>query len=105
MRTILRRELLPQDVLLGVNVLIENRYRSPEDDKAQRREINRIGKKLIACQNPEKMDIVAVARAKAAEKREGSESEVEMKKKKRKLEREKAERDGDVFGPDLKSAG
>jgi cyclin H len=78
-------------------------YRSPEDDKVQRKALNRISKKLIACQNPEKVDIVAVARAKAAEKREGSESEAEMKKKKRKLEREKLERDGDVFGPDLKS--
>ena len=82
-----------------------DRYRSPEDDKAQRREINRIGKKLIACQNPEKTDIVAVTRAKGAEKREGSESEADKKTKKRKLEREKAERDGDVFGPDLKSSG
>ncbi len=86
-------------------MLTDDRYRSPQDDKAQRREINRIGKKLIACQNPEKADIVAVAKAKAAEKREGSESEVEKKKKKRKLEMEKAEKDGEVFGPDLKSVG
>lgn len=87
------------------NELINDRYRSPEDDKAQRREINRIGKKLNACQNPEKTDIVAVTRAKAVEKREGSESEADKKTKKRRLEREKAERDGDVFGPDLKSIG
>jgi cyclin H len=79
-------------------------YRSPEDDKLQRKEMNRIGKKLIACQNPEKLDIVAVAKAKAAEKREGdSGSEAEAKKmKKRKLERERAKRDEDVFGGDLK---
>ena len=86
-------------------VLTDDRYRSPEDDKARRREINRIGKKLIACQNPEKADIVAATRAKAADKREGSESEADRKTKKRKLERERAERDGDVFGPDLKSVG
>jgi cyclin H len=78
------------------------RYKGIEDDKAQRKEMNRIGRKLIACQNPEKADIVAVARAKAAEKREGSESDADLKIKKRKLEREKAERDGDVFGGDLK---
>ena len=58
---------------------MDDRYRSPEDDKAQRREINRIGKKLNACQNPEKADIVAVTRAKAADKREGSESEADKK--------------------------
>ena len=80
-------------------------YKSTEDDKASRKEMSRIGKKLIACQNPEKVDIVAVAKAKAAEKREGDESEAEMKKKKRKVERERVERDGAVFGPDLKRVG
>lgn len=78
-------------------------YRSPEDDSAQRKEMKRIGKKLTVCQNPEKMDIVAVARAKAAEKREGeSGSDAEKALKKRKLERENLQKDGDVFGPDLK---
>lgn len=78
-------------------------YTSPEDDVAERREMRRIGKKLEVCQNPEKLDIVAVAKAKAAEKREGNESDAEKALKKRKLEREKLERDGDVFGPDLKT--
>ena len=83
-------------------VLLES-YRSPEDDAAQRKEMKRIGKKLTVCQNPEKMDIVAVARAKAAEKREGeSGSDAEKALKKRKLERETLQNDGDVFGPDLK---
>ena len=90
----------PLDLGRGAN---GHSYRSAEDDKAQRKDISRIGKKLVACQNPEKMDIVAVARAKAAEKREGSESEAEMKKKKRKLERETLDKDGDVFGAELKN--
>ncbi|KIX09449.1 uncharacterized protein Z518_00529 [Rhinocladiella mackenziei CBS 650.93] len=77
-------------------------YRLPDDDSTQRREMKRIRKKLTVCQNPEKMDIVAVARAKAAEKREGDGSDAEKALKKRKLERERLERDGDVFGPDLK---
>lgn len=77
-------------------------YKSPEDDAASRKEMKRIGKKLTVCQNPEKVDIVAVARAKVAEKREGDASDKEAKAKKRKLEREKFEKDGAVFGPDLK---
>ncbi|OQU97376.1 Cyclin, domain-containing protein [Cladophialophora immunda] len=78
-------------------------YRSSEDDAAQRKEMRRIGKKLTVCQNPEKMDIVAVARAKAAAKREGAEgTDTDKALKKRKLERERLERDGDVFGPELK---
>ena len=79
-------------------------YRSPEDDSVQRKEMKRIGKKLNVCQNPEKMDIVAVARAKAAEKREGDGSDAEKVLKKRKLERERLQKDGDVFGPDLRDA-
>lgn len=78
-------------------------HRSPEDDVAQRKEMKRIGKKLTVCQNPEKMDIVAVTRAKAAEKREGDNgSDAEKALKKRKLERENLQKDGDVFGPDLR---
>ncbi|KAH0846175.1 hypothetical protein AYO21_09188 [Fonsecaea monophora] len=78
-------------------------YRSSDDDAAQRKEMRRIGKKLTVCQNPEKMDIVAVARAKAAAKREGAEgTDAEKALKKRKLERERLERDGDVFGPELR---
>jgi len=77
-------------------------YRSPEDDSTQRKEMRRIGKKLAVCQNPEKMDIVAVAKAKAAEKREGDGSDAEKALKKRKLERARLGKDGDVFGPELK---
>lgn len=77
-------------------------FRSPEDDSAQRKEMRRIGKKLGICQNPEKMDIVAVARAKAAEKREGDGSDAEKASKKRRLERERLGKDGDVFGPELR---
>jgi cyclin H len=78
-------------------------YQSPEDKK-QKKELGRIGKKLAKCQDPEKLDIVAVARAKKAEKREGSESERERdgEKKKRKMERDKGVKDGDVFGGELK---
>ena len=80
-------------------------YTPPEDESAtQRKEMRRIGKKLIVCQNPEKLDIVAVSKAKAAEKREGtpSGSDVEKIAKKRRLEREKAAREGDVFGGELR---
>ncbi|KAF7845991.1 hypothetical protein BT93_L5691 [Corymbia citriodora subsp. variegata] len=82
-------------------------YKSPDDDKAVRQELARINKKLKKCQDPEKTDIVGVARAKAAEKRdngiEGSDAEAEKKLKKRRLEKERLEKDGDVFGPDLKN--
>lgn len=77
-------------------------YKSPEDDKKERKELGRIGKKLAQCQDPERTDIVAVARAKRAEKREGSESEREERVKKRKMEQEKLQRDGDVFGGSLR---
>ena len=77
-------------------------YRSPQEDPAAKKEMKRIGKKLHICQNPEKLDIVAVTRAKAAEKREGGDgSEIERILKKRRLERQKLEKDGDVFGADL----
>jgi cyclin H len=78
-------------------------YKSPDDDPAEAKEMKRIGKKLHLCQNPEKVDLVAVTRAKAAEKREGNGSDAEKALKKRKLERESLEKDGDVFGPDLRS--
>jgi cyclin H len=77
-------------------------WKSPDDDKKERKELGRIGKKLMKCQDPEKADIVAVARTKMAEKREGSESEREEKAKKRKLEQERVKKDADVFGGDLK---
>jgi cyclin H len=84
-------------------------YRSEDDadeaeQKEMKREMKRIGRKLHLCQNPEKMDIVAVTKQKAAEKREGSESDRERVLKKRKLERQKLEQEGDVFGPSLKSS-
>jgi cyclin H len=84
-------------------------YKSEEDvdeveQKEMKREMKRIGRKLHLCQNPEKIDIVAVTKQKAVEKREGSESDKERALKKRKLERERLEQDGDVFGPSLKSS-
>jgi cyclin H len=79
-------------------------YKSPNDDPAEAKEMKRIGKKLHLCQNPEKVDLVAVTRAKAAEKREGADgSDAEKALKKRKMERESLEKYGDVFGPELKS--
>jgi cyclin H len=88
--------------------LLKSHTPAEEESPAQRKEMRRIGKKLNVCQNPEKMDIVAVARTKVAEKREGSnagsgsEADREKVAKKRKLERERAEREGDVFGGDLR---
>lgn len=84
-------------------------YKSEEnadevEQKQMKKEMKRIGKKLHLCQNPEKMDIVAVTMQKAAEKRDGSESYPERVLKKRKLERERLEQDGDVFGPSLTNA-
>jgi cyclin H len=72
-----------------------------KEQKEMKKEMKRIGRKLHLCQNPEKMDIVALTKQKAAEKREGSESDKERVLKKRKLERERLEQDGDVFGPSL----
>jgi cyclin H len=95
---------MKQKVLMTISAcaaLLES-YRSTEDDASQRKEMRRIGKKLGVCQNPEKTDIVAVAKAKAAEKREGDGSDVEKAIKKRRLERERLEKDGDVFGPELR---
>ncbi|OAP64479.1 cyclin H [Fonsecaea erecta] len=79
-------------------------YRSPEDS-TRRKELTRIRKKLTVCQDPEKVDIDAVSRgrAKLSEKRDGHGSDAEKALKKRKLEREKLEKDGEVFGPELRS--
>lgn len=81
-------------------------YRSEDDANeaekaAMKKEMKRIGRKLHFCQNPEKLDIVAVAKQKAAEKRDGSESDRERAQKKRKTERQKLEQDGEVFGAPL----
>lgn len=80
-------------------------YKSPDEDKGTEKELRRIGRKLAKCQDPERLDIVSVAKAKAAEKRDGvdSEREREQKVKKRKMEREKSVKDGEVFGGGLKS--
>lgn len=79
-------------------------YVSPDDDPAEEKDIKRIGNKLRRCQNPDKADLVAVTRARAAEKREGAEgSDGEKALKKRKTEREQLQKDGDVFGGELKS--
>ena len=84
-------------------------YRSEDDAdeterKEMKKEMKRIGRKLHFCQNPEKLDIVAVAKQKAAEKRDGSESDRERAQKKRKTDKAKLEMetDGDVFGAPLK---
>ncbi len=97
------------ELTVGSCAQILSTYKSEDEadgaeQKEMKREMKRIGRKLHLCQNPEKMDIVAVTKQKAAEKREGSESDKERVLKKRKLERERLEQDGDVFGPSLKSS-
>ena len=82
-------------------------YKSAEDDpteeKELKKELKRIGKKLHICQNPEKVDLVEINKA---QKREGVEaSDAEKAIKKRKLERERLDKDGDVFGSELKKPG
>lgn len=98
---------IKDNLLKAVNecaTMIES-YKSSSDDRVTKQELGRIGKKLRKCQDPEKMDIVAVAKAKAAEKREGNESDGEKRAKKRRLGEEKKGRDEDVFGPGLGNAG
>jgi cyclin H len=95
------REKVMKTLASGAKLLAS--YKSPDDDPAEAKEMKRIGKKLHLCQNPEKVDLVAVTRAKAAEKREGVDASEEKVLKKRRLERETLEKDGDVFGPNLKS--
>jgi cyclin H len=78
-------------------------YTPPSDNPSHAKEMRRIGKKLHACQNPEKMDIVS-ALNEGKIKREGEDSERDDKKaKKRKLEKEMRDRDAEVFGPELRS--
>lgn len=63
---------------------------------AERKEIKALSKKLSKCRNPEKLDLVALQRA----KREGDLGEEERQAKKRKLEREVSAKEGeDLFGP------
>ena len=85
-------------------VLMSYRSEAEADESEQKemkREMKRIGRKLHLCQNPEKMDIVAIAEQRVAAKRDGSESDRERVLKKRKLERKRLEQDGDVFGAPL----
>lgn len=93
-----------QDKLLQTISTCAELLSSYKDDPAEAKEIKRIGKKLHLCQNPEKVDLVAVTRAKAAEKREGADgSDAEKALKKRKTERAQLDKDGDVFGSNLKA--
>ena len=63
-----------------------------------RKELSALAKKLKRCRNPEKVDLVALLRA----KREGEDIEDEKIVKKRKLEREKSAKEGeDLFGPEI----
>jgi len=70
---------------------------SMEISPKEKKEAQILMKKLKKCQNPEKMDLVALQRV----KREGADDKVDEKViKKRKMEREKSEQEGnDLFGP------
>ncbi|KAL2074606.1 hypothetical protein VTL71DRAFT_8384 [Oculimacula yallundae] len=68
-----------------------------ESSPAERKELKGLAKKLTKCRNPEKMDLLALSRA----KREGDEADEEKIIKKRKLEKEKSSAD-DLFGPEIK---
>jgi cyclin H len=97
------------DVTLKSCAEMLSSYKSEDDatdaeQKEMKREMKRIGRKHHLCQNPEKTDIVAMTRQKAAEKREGSNSDKDRVLKKRKMERERLENDGNVFGPTLKNS-
>lgn len=81
--------------------LIKAEQKRSADDEGSNKELARIGRKLKKCQDPEKTDIKALAKARATEKREASAADEEKVAKKRKLERERLEKDADVFGPDL----
>ena len=74
---------------------------TPPFDRA---ELKRIDKKLYTCQNPEKVDLIALNKA---HKRDGAQDGKlhESVAKKRKLERESSMREGDeLFGPSLSRA-
>lgn len=95
-------------------------YKPLSSDPDKMKSLKRIGKKLWHCQNPEKIDLVGLNRAKKRDSgnsstgvppsgtgsgavSEGvSESEMERAAKKRRLEREKREKEArDLFGSDL----
>lgn len=70
-----------------------------EPSAAEKKELSALSKKLKKCRNPEKMDLVALQRA----KREGDGEDEEKIVKKRKLERENSAREADdLFGPPIK---
>ncbi|KUJ20880.1 cyclin-like protein [Mollisia scopiformis] len=70
-----------------------------EPSAAEKKELSALAKKLKKCRNPEKMDLVALQRA----KREGDGEDEEKIVKKRKLERESSAREADdLFGPPIK---
>lgn len=69
-----------------------------EPSAEERKELQSLAKKLKKCRNPEKVDLVALQRA----KREGDGGDEKIIKK-RKLEREKSAKVGeDLFGPEIK---
>ncbi|KAF8848754.1 cyclin-like protein [Acephala macrosclerotiorum] len=69
-----------------------------EPTPAQKKQLSALSKKLKKCRNPEKMDLVALQKA----KREGD-GEDEKIVKKRKLERETSSKEADdLFGPAIK---
>lgn len=70
-----------------------------EASAMEKKELQGLAKKLKKCRNPEKMDLVALQKA----KREGEAGNDERIIKKRKLEREKIAKEGeDLFGPEIK---
>ncbi|KAL9111110.1 MAG: hypothetical protein Q9227_004373 [Pyrenula ochraceoflavens] len=75
-------------------------WKEPDDNPAEKKETTRIGKKLFKCQNPEKLNIVALN---AAQKRDGEIDAEKAERKRRKVEGKTLRDDADVFGPELKS--
>jgi cyclin H len=71
----------------------------PEASAVEKKQLQGLAKKLKKCRNPEKMDLVALQKA----KREGDAGD-ERVTKKRKLERERNAKEGeDLFGPEIKT--
>ncbi|KAL8898748.1 MAG: hypothetical protein Q9207_006548 [Kuettlingeria erythrocarpa] len=72
-----------------------------QPDKEEKKELKRIDKKLVQCQNPRKMDLVSINEAQKRDPgRNGGGGLDESVAKKRKLEREKSMKESeDLFGP------
>ena len=70
----------------------------PEASAVEKKHLQGLAKKLKKCRNPEKMDLVALQKA----KREVDTGDEERIIKKRRLEREKSAKDDDLFGPEIK---